>query len=116
MTHPSAAPRSVDNRGNTALHVAAEAALGSVTRFSPRPRLHMCEALLAAGASVNAVGARSGLTPFGQAMAAKRSDRDFRQTFNIDAHGVPPVDTAALEALLMPTAGLTAADKEVMDS
>jgi hypothetical protein len=73
----------------------------------PLPSLGFCTALIAAGASVNVVNLK-GVTPYGQALLAARYYKDFSASFHLPG---PPTDTRALEALLMPAAGPSLADK-----
>ena len=49
------------------------------------------------------------MTPYGQALLAKRNSSDFRKCFGFEG-SAPPIDSRALESLLLPAAGPSLAD------
>ena len=85
--------------------MAAEHAVGSTTKLKPVPDNTLCSALLAAGASKEAVCLR-GLSAAGAVLRAERNGRDFSETF-----GIPyTANLSSLKKLLLPAGGFTPAD------
>lgn len=104
-----------NHQGLTPLMYAAATAPGRVSRFSPVPSPAVVSALVALGADLGLTD-DSGVTALGHFYSASQNMSDFTATFGLAGFGGAGAGPdPALERLLMPRGGPTAADSEKLN-
>lgn len=109
-THILPLLRSQDFLGSTPLHLAACHAIGNVSRINPEAKTEFCAYLLSLGANKSTLTAL-GLSAFGTMLGSKSNYADFARTMGSQPHS----KSLALERMLVPEEGPSAADKEHAD-